>query len=416
MSLIWCYVAACTPLEESNRTNEQMFRAALIVVAAPVVLLVYAYLIYPAVLWVVAHSRRRAAEPTEDPSNWPDITITVPVHNGAGVIAATLDQLLRLDYPHERIQILVISDASTDDTDTIVRGYADRGVELLRLPVRSGKTAAENLAVKHARSAIIVNVDASVRVPSASLKPLMRAFADPTVGVVSGRDVSVAQASVEGNKAESNYVGYEMWVRSLETRVGSIVGASGCFFGFRRVVHEVALPPELSWDFASPLVARELGYRSVSAADAVCVVPRTPTVRTELRRKVRTMARGISTLLFKWRLMNPLQYGSFALMLISHKLVRWLPYLFAPLSLIALAWLAVYDSPSRALLFVSLVGITAGIIAMRWPRAKPIPRLVAFCGFALAAVSAGFLAWATAIQGKSQSTWEPTPRGAAKAT
>src|SRR4029077_5680589 len=107
-------------------------------------------------------------------------------------------------------------------------------VELLRTPVRSGKTAAENAALAHLRGEIIVNTDATIRIPPASLKPLIRVFQDPTIGAASGRDLSVGDVRAEVSQGESGYVGYEMWVRSLETRVGSIVGGRGCVFALRR--------------------------------------------------------------------------------------------------------------------------------------------------------------------------------------
>src|SRR5207244_9126907 len=110
-----------------------------------------------------------------------------------------------------------------------------------------------------ANGEIIVNVDATVLVPPTSLKPLIRAFEDPTDGVASGRDLSVGTGKGHQTAGESDYTNYEMLVRSLETRVGSIVGASGCFYGIRRRIRIAPLPPALSWDFASALVARQQG-------------------------------------------------------------------------------------------------------------------------------------------------------------
>lgn len=385
-----------------------MSRAAVFVALLPVALLVYAYLLYPLILWLL--SRPRAAAEHADPGSWPLVTITLPIYNGGAAIRATLDRVLAVDYPRDRLQILVISDASTDETDEVVRSYEDRGVELLRLPVRSGKTAAENAAVARARGEIIVNVDATILVPSTSLKALIREFADPTVGVVSGRDVSVADATSESNRSESGYVGFEMWLRSLETTMGSIVGASGCFYGFRKRVHEIPLPPELSWDFASALAARELGYRSVSATNAICVVPRTAALRTELTRKIRTMARGLSTLFHKRALMNPVRFGGFALMLISHKLFRWIPYLVMPFAVVAIAWLAAESALARWVLAALLAGTASGALALRWPFRRAVPKPIALCGFILASVLAGFLAWVVALRGGRLPTWEPTPR------
>ena len=159
---------------------------------------VYSYVGYPALLKLLAlgRARRRAAPPFEE---WPSISITIPVHNEAAVIAGTLERLLELAYPVERRQILVVSDASSDGTDDIVARFAPRGVELLRLPERRGKTAAENAARGQLRGDIIVNTDASVRIGRGALKPLVAEFADPTVGVASGRDVSVARVDAENN-------------------------------------------------------------------------------------------------------------------------------------------------------------------------------------------------------------------------
>src|SRR5207249_786789 len=139
----------------------------------------YTYLGYPTLLKLVG-SLRRAPRRTAPPWEWPSICITIPVDNEARVIAGTLERILELDYPAERRQILVVSDASSDRTDKIVSGFADRGVELLRLPERRGKTAAENSARAHLRGAIIINTDASVHIAPQALKPLVAAFADPT--------------------------------------------------------------------------------------------------------------------------------------------------------------------------------------------------------------------------------------------
>jgi glycosyltransferase involved in cell wall biosynthesis len=385
-----------------------MLTLAAVLAAAPVAIALYAYVGYPLILWLVAKWVRRAA-PTAEGADWPSVTITVPVYNAASSIGATLDRLLDLDYPPEKLQILVISDASNDGTDEIVRALGDRGVELLRMPERRGKTVAENAALSAARGEILVNVDSTILVPRASLKRLVRVFDDSTIGVASGRDVSLGDSDKEGTPAESGYVGYEMWVRDLETRIGSIVGASGCFYASRRCIHARPLPPGLSWDFASALNARTQGYRSVSVSDATCGVPRAAQIRTELRRKVRTMARGLSTLFYYRELMNPFGYGSFALMLISHKLLRWIPYMLAPIAYVALCLLAIDSVSARVALGVVSAGLLAGFVGIRRTNAD-LPKPLAFAGFVVAVFSAGFLAWWAALRQSQMATWDPTPR------
>jgi len=338
------------------------------------------------------------------------ISISLPVHNEEDSITGTLDRLLDLDYPADRRQIVVVSDASDDATDDIVSSYSDRGVELVRLPVRAGKTAAEAAAIPHLRGDIVVNTDATIRIPPASIKLLVAAFQDPTVGVASGRDISVGDAEVEAATSESGYVGYGMWVRSLETLFGSIVGASGCFYAIRRDLHQPDFPTELSRDFASCIIAREHGFRSVSVDDAICFVPRTTSLEREYRRKSRTMARGLRTLWFKRALLNPFRFGRFSWMLASHKLSRWLVWLIWPGAVLGVTMLAWYHPPVRPVALMMLIGLGVGWLGMRWPGSSPPPRLVAVTGYALAGAVAGLVAWGQAVAGRSSAIWEPTRR------
>jgi cellulose synthase/poly-beta-1,6-N-acetylglucosamine synthase-like glycosyltransferase len=378
-------------------------------VLLPGLLGVYAYLVYPGLLRLLSRGSRPAF-PGADPPEWPMVSIVVPAYNEEASIRRTIESLLALDYPAERRQILIVSDCSSDLTDAIVAEYADRGVELLRMPERSGKTAAENAALARLRADIVVNTDATIRILPASLKPLIATFQDPTIGVASGRDMSVGDITVEGNQGESGYVGYEMWVRSLETRVASIVGASGCFYAIRRQLHETLVPSAMSRDFASALTAREHGFRAVSVDAAVCLVPRTASLRREYRRKIRTMARGLETLWYKRHLLNPFRFGVFAWMLLSHKLVRWLVFLVWPLALVGLALLAWDSLPARALLALVLAGIGLGLVAWRVPEGRPLPRMVALCGFAVVSHVAGLVAWSKALRGELNPIWEPTRR------
>jgi cellulose synthase/poly-beta-1,6-N-acetylglucosamine synthase-like glycosyltransferase len=380
----------------------------LVLILLPVLIGAYAYAGYPFLLKLVARGRSGRSRPAT-PTEWPTLTITVPCYNEVRNIRATLEYLLGLDYPADRRQIVVISDASTDGTDDIVREFADRGVELVRLDTRRGKSAAENAAGAVARGEIVVNTDATIRILPHALKALVAAFADPTVGVASGRDVSIAkEADPNAVSGESGYVGYEMNIRALETQVGSIVGASGCFYGIRRSLYDSTFPESLSRDFASALMAREAGYRAVSVDEAVCLVPRTTVLQSEYRRKIRTMARGLQTLWFKRHLLNPLRYGAFAWMLFSHKLCRWLVYPALPIAAVALALASVRSPLWRVVLIAAVLGTVLGVIGMR--SAKQGPKLLTIAGFALASNLAGVMAWIQVLRNQRAAVWEPTRR------
>ena len=372
----------------------------------------YAHVGYPSLLWLIGRGRRPARRATE-PCSWPTVSITVPVYNEEATIAATLERLLKLDYPSEQRQILAVSDASTDRTDEIVRGYTTRGVELLRLPKRGGKTAAENAARHHLTGEIVVNTDASVEIHPRALKALIAALTDPDVGVASGRDVSMARVGAGANLGEARYVGYEMWVRDLETRLWGIVGASGCLYAIRKQLHMELVPDALSRDFAATLIAREHGYRAVSVPEAICYVPRAPSLRREYRRKVRTMTRGLETLWYKRHLMNPFRYHVFAWLLFSHKLCRWL----APWALIvsgtAVAALASAEAWARYLLGLGGAFAIAGGIGWLWPEGRRIPGLISAPAYFVAGSVAAIEAWIRALRGELNPLWEPTRRGLA---
>ena len=371
----------------------------------------YTYAGYPLLLKLLVWPRRKRPVP-RPPARWPLVTVTIPVYNEEAMIRGKLEAVLASDYPPERRQILVVSDASTDRTDAIVKEFRHRGVELIRLPQRRGKTAAENAAVPHSQGEIIVNSDASIRESPAALRALILRFGDPTVGVASGRDVSVTNVEGEANRGESGYVGYEMWIRRLETDVAGIVGASGCFYAIRAQLHLHPLPEALSRDFAAPLTARQHGYRAVSVPEAVAYVPRIASLRREYHRKVRTMTRGMETFFYKRQLANPLRYGLFAWELLSHKLCRWLLPLAGVLALVALTALATVAPWARwALAAAGLVG-TLAVVGLIWPedRRPPPPRVFSLAAYLVAGNVAVLHAWINALRGAQHPIWEPTRR------
>ncbi len=388
-----------------------MIAAGIVLLVLPVALFGYAYVAYPGLLWMLSRFRRPAAA-LGDPAEWPVVTITVPAYNEEKRIRATIESLLRIDYPADRRQILIASDGSTNGTDAIVGEFAACGVELVHVAPRGGKTNAENHAAAAIRGEIVVNTDASIRVHPLAVKELVRAFQDASVGVASGRDVSVGDLELEANRGESGYVGYEMWVRALETRLGSIVGASGCCYAARVDVQRTVLPGDLARDFASALIAHRQGLRAVSVASATCVVPRTVSLRTELRRKVRTMAQGLETLWHFRGLATPLGGGGmpFAFMLTSHKLSRWLVYLALPLAVLGLTLLCVADPRALLLAALVLLVLLAGYAAFAWPEGKRVPLPIALCGFVVVSNVAGILAWLKFLRRQRMPTWEPTHR------
>ncbi len=285
-----------------------------------------------------------------------------------------------------------------------MRSYADRGVELLSLPVRSGKTACENAASQRLVGEIVVNTDASIRILPRSLKPLIAPFADPRVGLVSGRDISVNRGQSPANVGESGYVGYEMGIRDLETTTYGIVGASGCLYAIRIPLHRIPVPASLSRDFSAALKCEEHGYRAVSVS-----------VRTEYQRKVRTITRGMETLIYKRTLLNPFRYGTFAWMLVSHKICRWL----APWAVVAgalgLALLAPTHPGTLLPLGAGALIVVVGGVGWLLGDGRALPRPVQVAAFALSVNVAAMHASIRALTGDKDPIWEPTRRESAAA-
>ncbi len=383
-----------------------------VLVGFGVVLPLYTFFGYPLLLSIRA--RRKGSVTPPDPDPWPTVTVSVPAYNEAGQIRETIEGLLALDYPEDRIERVIVSDASSDGTDEIVRTYEDRGIVLRRVESRAGKTEAENVVAPLLTGEIIVNTDASIRLDPGAIKALVRHFDDPTVGVASGRDVSIENRHDEANAGETRYVNYEMWLRDLETRAGGgIVGASGSLYAIRAELHRKRLPGHLSRDFASALTSRDHGFRAVTVNDAICYVPRTHSLAREYRRKVRTITRGMETLGFKRHLLNPARHGVFAWMLFSHKVCRWLIPVAAValwMGLVAIALAVEQPTAVVALVAALAAGLLVAWIGLRRPEDRPLPKLLSLGAFAVLSNIAILRAWVRAFRGAGQAVWEPTRR------
>jgi cellulose synthase/poly-beta-1,6-N-acetylglucosamine synthase-like glycosyltransferase len=381
-----------------------------ILVAIPVVIAGYAYVAYPAILWFMARNAPRAPAPPL--TEMPMVSVVIPAYNEERRIGGAIDAVLSQDYPAERIQALVISDASTDATDSIVETYAGRGVELLRMPQRSGKTKAENVACSRLHGDIVVNTDASVRLHPDAIRRLIEKMTDPAVGVASSRDVSISDLHKSTNQAEAGYVNYEMLIRDLETRTGGIIGASGSCYAIRARLHRIAIRDDLSRDFSAPLTAHLHGFTSISASEAMCYIPRTGSLRREYRRKVRTISRGMDTLVSRSELLDPTRHGLFAWKLFSHKVCRWLgPVALIPglVGLILLAHFYLWAMVGLgAVIFLLALAAAAALV----PERRHLPALLSVPAFGVAANVAVLHAIWRVVVGHHDHIWEPTRRDA----
>jgi len=359
----------------------------------------YTYAGYPLLLmlWPKAEEGRNAPDASQGFE--PAISIIIPVYNEEKVIREKIENTLSLDYLKERREIIVVSDASNDRTPEIVKDYDKDGVNLFELSRRKGKAGALNLGLQKAKNEIVIFSDASIILEQDALKKIVGKFIDPGVGCISGED------HIPGGGEEGAYGTYELALRNLENRAGSIVGASGCFYAQRRSLCRPFLEG-MAPDFFSVLETVEKGYGAVTEPAATGVMKSVGDSRGEFQRKVRTFLRGMTTLLHFKHLLNPFRYGVFSIQLISHKLLRWSTGLF--MILLFLSNLFLLDS-KMYLTFLFLQAAFYALAAIGWlGMSRPLIFRAPFF-FSMVNVSA-LVAWAKYVMGIRQEIWEPSKR------
>jgi poly-beta-1,6-N-acetyl-D-glucosamine synthase len=227
-------------------------------------------------------NRVRRSEDRQD-----HVSVVIAVRNGERWLARKIESVLAQDYPRDRIEIIIVSDGSTDGTESIAAAYAEKGVRLLVVP-HGGKPAALNAAVPVAHGELLLLTDVRQILQPDCLKKLVANMADPEVGVVSG-DLKIAAGTSEEEQNTGLYWRYENWIRGNLSKVDSMLGATGPIYLIRRSLYAPIPPDSLLDDVFLPLSVHLKGYRLVLEQGAVAVDEPTD-LRTEFRRKVRTQA------------------------------------------------------------------------------------------------------------------------------
>jgi cellulose synthase/poly-beta-1,6-N-acetylglucosamine synthase-like glycosyltransferase len=365
----------------------------------------YAYAGYPLILWLLTRSRTVTAA-AQTPRTYPTVTMIVPVHNERAVIDEKLRNTRELQYPSGGLEVLFVSDGSTDGTpDRIAQGLDPRS-SLITLSERGGKASALNAGLERARHDIVVFSDASILLAPDAILEIVAPFDDARLGCVSGEDW------IPEGGGEGLYGRYELWLRQQESKLHSIVGASGSFYAQRRVLCEPFVP-NVAPDFLSVLRTIERGYRAITCPGATGRMAALSDAGQEFHRKVRTILRGLTTLVQHRALLNPFRNPPFAFELISHKLARWLVPFFLIGTFVTSAALSV-GSPWYALLFLAqagfyvlaIAGYTAPGSMGRWLTVKVA---VYFSAVNLATLAA----WYRFASGARQELWSPSRREAA---
>lgn len=373
------------------------------VLAASLVLVFHAYFGYPLTLRLLSRFRQR---PVAKGSFQPHVSLIVTACNEERRIREKLDNTVALDYPWEKLQVIVASDGSTDGTNEIVRSYAHRGIDLVAFPERRGKENAQKDALLHAAGEVIVFSDVATRLDTHGITEIVANFADPTIGCVSSVDRVIGR---DGKPCgEGFYVRYEMWLRDLESRVFSLVGLSGSFFAARR---EVCLDfsGEMQSDFRTVLGSIRLGLRGVSDPDAVGYYQDISDGKREFDRKVRTVLRGLTVLFRNLEFLNVFRYGLFSYEYFCHKLLRWLVPLFLFAALATNVALSL-NSVGYSVLLVPHLAFYGIAIGGWLTKASPSHAMLKIPIYFVTVNTAILVAWWRFVRGKRMVMWAPSER------
>jgi glycosyltransferase involved in cell wall biosynthesis len=334
----------------------------------------------------------------------PQVTFMITAHNEDKKIEEKLINTLTLNYPKEKLQILVASDCSTDRTNDIVKKYRHKGVELLEVKERKGKEYAQKEAIKLSKGDIIVFSDVGTILETDGIKEIVFNFADPLVGCVSSEDKIIKK---EGETSgEGIYVRYEMWLRRLESRVNSLVGLSGSFFAARKTVCYDFCGDS---DFTTVLNSVRMRLRGISDADSIGYYCDLSEEKQEFNRKVRTVLRGLMVFFNHLEFLNVFKYGLFTYQYVCHKLLRWIVPFFMIIALFANLVLAFTSTFYLITYLIQIVFYVTGFYS--WSKHSQVKnKILKVPRYFILVNTAIVIAWIKFIRGHRVITWTPSER------
>lgn len=375
----------------------------LIIFYISLLLLFYTYIGYPL---IVSFLSRLHHNPISKATRRPKVTILIAAFNEEAVIAATIDNKIALDYPADKLEIIVISDESSDGTDEIVQSYADQGVRLIRQEPRAGKTSALNLAVPQATGDIIVFSDANSLYDDQTLKKLVANFADTSVGYVSGKMIYTDADGTTSGDGCSAYMTYENALRAAESDLGSIVGVDGGIDAMRKELYRPMNADQLP-DFVQPLKVIEQGYRVVYEPEALLKESALRDDNDEYRMRVRVSLRAYWALYDMRQLLFLRHNKIFSWQLWSHKVLRYLCFFFLLGAFVSNLFLA---GQSWFFQLTLILQSLAYFVALFTPQLEKLgfqSRLITFIRYFTLLNLACAHAFVKFIMRKKQVTWTP---------
>ena len=370
--------------------------------------LFYVYVGYPVLVFLFS---RFFPKPIRRGQFEPQVTVLITAYNEEKDIRAKIENTLAIDYPKEKLEILVASDGSTDKTDEIVNSFAVHGVKLFRQEGRKGKTFTQNKAVEKSSGEIILFSDATTEYRIDVLKQMLPNFADETVGCVAGKLIYVDNAASNVGKGAQSYWNYETFLKQSESLACSLIGASGCLYAVRKTAYQ-PMYPEACSDFLICTVVYRQGLRSVYEPNAVCTEETNRRTDKELRMRVRVISQTFTDLWRNRQMLNPFRSGFYAIELISHKLLRYSIPLFLLLAFFSSAILAISSKFFAVIFMLQTLFYILALIGWLFERSEKKIGVLAIPIYFVLANLASLIGFYKFLRGERYARWEPIREGA----
>lgn len=319
----------------------------------------YTYVGYAVLVGLLARLVGRLRAPQPLAAYTPDVTLVVPAYNEATILAAKLDNCLAQDYPAGRLQLVVITDGSTDDSTQVLARYP--GVRHLHVPARGGKSLAENRAMQFVTTPYVVFTDANTELNPGAVRELVQHYQNPRVGAVSGEKKVRALAGSTPGAGEGLYWKYESFLKRCDSRVCSLMGAAGELVSFRTELFGPLEADTILDDFVQSLRIVEQGYTVVYEPGAYATEDPSASLADEWERKIRICAGGWQAMGRLRGLLNPLRQPLVSLLYVSHRVLRWS---LAPVALALLLPLSVVLATTASGWLAGVYGAALGAQAL----------------------------------------------------
>lgn len=371
--------------------------------------IVYTYAVYPLVLALLSRIFGKENQPPLlDDAALPTLSLLIAACDEEAVIEERIQNALATDYPREKLEILIASDGSTDNTAAIAARFAHQGVRLLHFPVRRGKSALLNAAIPEASGEIILLSDANTYTNSNAARRLARWFIDPNIGAVCGRLVLTDPQS--GNNVDSLYWRYETFLKRRESKLGALLGSNGAIYAIRAASFQPIPARTLIDDFVIPLQARlETDCAIVYDPQAIAHEESAANIKAEFGRRTRIGTGDWQAVALLWRLLNP-NRGWIAFTFFSHKVLRWICPFFMIAMIAGNLALSRDSGFFHAILRVQIALYALAATGAVVPKNLPLSRFMRLASMFVsmnAALFVGFYKWLRVPQA---GIWARTPR------